>query len=73
MIVEDMLPNDLTGKNSETLYFSEYALYYLKQKAKQLHAGGKKGAGIGKALDQAIIKMPDFKETVNNYLEENKL
>ena len=70
---EDMLPKDLTSKNSETVYFSEYALYYLRQKAKLFDVERKRGAGLGKALDEAILKLPDFKETVNLYLEEKKI
>jgi ribosomal protein S4 len=74
MLKEDMLPKDLTNKNSETLYFSEYSLYYLRQKTKELNQKEqKKGAGMGKSLDELVIKSSDFKETVNKYLEEKKL
>jgi len=68
---EEDLPRNIKTKNSESLYVSEYSIFYLRQKMADSDQSNKKA--IGKQLDRLILSQDDFKETINSYFEQNKL
>lgn len=68
---EEDLPRSIKTKNSESMYISEYTIYYLRQKMVEASEDPKKA--IGAELDKLVLSQQDFKETINNYFEQNKL
>jgi len=68
---EEDLPRNIKTKNSESLYVSEYSLFYLRQKMEDSDKSSR--IAIGKQLDSLILSQDDFKETINSYFEQNKL
>jgi len=52
---EEDLPRNIKTKNSESLYVSEYSIFYLRQKMADSDKSNRKA--IGKQLDRLVLSL----------------